>query len=359
MPERASFERQEARRHRRLQCAVGAILIDAAGLHVRMSGRLDKAQHWGEASVTALEQRAPMRARLAQEQGAQPGFQRRPGGAVVLRLRVYVRKAELIEQHRVELRLKRANGDILSVGAGEDVVERRVVERARRVEHSDGAGGKRDAAEARSDIGDRTIDHATLAAAPGGKDGGDYAEGEAEGAASVAENGRRDARRLTVASGERQDTAERKIVEVVARDLRKRTVLPPTRHAAINQSRIALGAFRRREPKTLHNARPIALDQHVGRLYQSQRFLELFGTLQIEGDNPLSPPQGTFGQRPVRIAQRGLVGAYDRDNLGAEIGEHAAGKWTGADPLELYHLQTCKRMHRERPPRDDCTLSRD
>src|SRR6202042_889552 len=123
MPERASFERQEARRHRRLQCAVGAILIDAASLHVRMSRRLDEAQHWGEAGVAALEQRAPMCAWLAQEQGAQPRFQRRPSGAVVLRLRVDVRKTELIEQHRVELRLERANGGILSAGTGEDGVE--------------------------------------------------------------------------------------------------------------------------------------------------------------------------------------------------------------------------------------------
>src|SRR5580704_2221662 len=350
MPERASFERQEARRHRRLQCAVGAILIDAASLHVWMSGRLDEAQHWGEASVVALEQGAPMCARPAQERGAQPRFQRRPSGAVVLRLRVDVRKAELIEQYRVELRLERANGDIPSVGAGVDVVERRVVERARRVEHSDGAGGKRDAAEARSDIDDRTIDHATVAAAPGGKDGGDYAEGEAEGAASIAKDRWRGDRRLSVTGGERQDSAERKIVEVVAHDLRERTVLPPAGHAAIDQSRIALGAFRGTEPKTLHNAWPIALDQHVGRLYQRQRFLELFGALQIESDNPLSAPQGTFGQWPVRIAERGLVGTYDRDNLGAEIGEHAAGERTWADPLELDHLQTCKRMHRERPP---------
>ena len=192
--------------------------------------------------------------------------------------------------------------------------------------------------------------HATLAAAPGGEDSSDHPEGEAERAASVAENCRRDARRLTVAGGERQDSAERKIVEVVARDLRERTVLPPAGHAAINQSRIALGAVGGTEPKTLHNAWPIALDQRVGRLDQRQRFLERFGTLQIEGDNPFSPPQRTLGERPVRIAERSLVRADDRDNLGAEIGEHAAGERTWADPLELDHLQTCKRMHRERLP---------
>src|ERR1700722_19837754 len=214
MPERASFERQEAWRDRRLQCAVGAILIDAASLHVRMSCRFGEAQHWCKASVAALEQRAPMRARLAQEQGAQPCLQRRPGGAMVLRLRVDVRKAELIEQHRVELRLERANGNVLSICAGVDVVEKRGVERARRGEHSARAGGKRDAAEARGDIGDRTIDRATLAAVPGCEDGGDYPEGEAERAASVAENCRRDARRLTVAGGGGQNSDPATKVEV-------------------------------------------------------------------------------------------------------------------------------------------------
>jgi len=46
-----------------------------------------------------------------------------------------------------------------------------------------------------------------------------------------------------------------------------------------------------------------------------------------------------------------LLGRTTCDNLGAEIGEHAAGERTRADPLELDHLQTCKRMHREPPPR--------
>ena len=136
----------------------------------------------------------------------------------------------------------------------------------------------------------------------------------------------------------------------MARDLCERTVLPPAGHAAINQPRIALGAVGRAEPKTLHDARPIAFDQRIGGLNQRQRCFELVGTLQIEGDNPFSPPQWTFRQGPVGIAERGFAGARDRDNFGAEIGKHAACKRTWADPLELDHLQTCKRMHRERSP---------
>ena len=54
-----------------------------------------------------------------------------------------------------------------------------------------------------------------------------------------------DDRRLPVAGGERQEAAERQIIEVVGRDLSERTVLPPAGHAPINEARIALGAFAR------------------------------------------------------------------------------------------------------------------
>ena len=101
----------------------------------------------------------------------------------------------------------------------------------------------------------------------------------------------------------------------------ERTLLPPARHTPINEARVALGAFRGAEAKTLHNAWPIALDQRIGRLDQRQRFLELFGPLLIKGDSPLSPPQRTFRQRPVGIAELSFARADDRDNVGAEIGQ--------------------------------------
>ena len=136
----------------------------------------------------------------------------------------------------------------------------------------------------------------------------------------------------------------------MGRDLSKRTVLPPASHAPIDQPRIPFGAFRRAEAKTLHHARPIALDQGVGRLDQRQRFCDRFRKLQIKGNNSLSPAQGTVGERPLRIAELGFVRADDGDHLGAEIRQHAAGQRTWTDPLELDHLQACKRTHHALPP---------
>src|ERR1700733_12901368 len=64
-PRVGSAERQEPRRAGRLQLAVRSTPIDASRRIVRMGRSLCKAQHWGKARIAALEQRAPMRARLA------------------------------------------------------------------------------------------------------------------------------------------------------------------------------------------------------------------------------------------------------------------------------------------------------
>jgi hypothetical protein len=197
----------------------------------------------------------------------------------------------------------------------------------------------------RGHVENRAIDHASLAASSGGEDSSDHAKGEAQRAASVAKDGRWGDWRLSIAGGERQEAAESQIIEIVGGDLGERTVLPPACHAPIDEARIALGAFPWAEAKALHHARPIALDQRVSRLDQDQGFRDGFGELQIEGDDPLAAPQRTLGQRPVGIAERRLVRADDCDDLRAQIREHATGKWTGPDPLELDNLQPCKRTH--------------
>ncbi len=125
----------------------------------------------------------------------------------------------------------------------------------------------------------------------------------------------------------------------------QRAVLSPAGHASVDESRVALGAFRRTEAKALHHARTIALDQRVGCLDQRQRVFDRFGALEIEGDNALSPPQRTFGERPVGIAELGLVRADDCNDLRAEIGQHTSGERTRTDPLELDNFQSCKRTH--------------
>ena len=207
--------------------------------------------------------------------------------------------------------------------------------RLRRVQNPAGARPERDAAQARDDVDDRTVDHAALAAAPGGEHRAHDAEGEAERPAPVAEDRRRRDRRLAPARGERQHAAQREIVEIVARGLGERAVLPPAGHAAIDEPRIALRAFGGAEPQALHHARPIALDQRVGRLDERHRLLGRFRELEVEDDDPLAAAQGIVGESAVRIAERRLDRATDRDNLGAEVCEHAAGERPRTDALEL------------------------
>ncbi len=132
--------------------------------------------------------------------------------------------------------------------------------------------------------------------------------------------------------------------------MRKRTVLPPAGHAAIDEPRIAPGAVGGAKAQALHHARPIALDQRVGRLDQRQRLGESLRALEIEGRDPLAAPERSFQERPIGIAESRLVRADDRDNLGAEIGEHAAGERTRTNALELDHLQTCKRTQHAKLP---------
>ena len=137
----------------------------------------------------------------------------------------------------------------------------------------------------------------------------------------------------------------------MARGLRQRTVLPPAGHAAVDEPRIAPRAFGGAEAKALHDPRPIALDQRVSRLDQAQRLLDRFRALEIEGDHPFSPPKGLVGERALRTADGRLVGADDRDNLGAEVGEHAAGERPWADALELDDVQARKRTNHCRAPK--------
>ena len=68
---------------------------------------------------------------------------------------------------------------------------------------------------------------------------------------------------------------------------------------------------------------------------QPQRLLDRLRTLEVERDDALAAPQRVLASGRFGIADRRLVGPDDRGDLGAMIGEHAAGQGPGADALEL------------------------
>ena len=74
-------------------------------------------QHRREAGVGALEERAPLVARLRRGRSRRAAPHRRPGGAVHAGREAVVAEARALEQLGVELRLDRADRDVLAVGA--------------------------------------------------------------------------------------------------------------------------------------------------------------------------------------------------------------------------------------------------
>ena len=136
--------------------------------------------------------------------------------------------------------------------------------------------------------------------------------------------------------GERQRAGQREIVEIVAGGLRQRPVLSPAGHAAVDEPRIALGAVGRPEAEPLHHAGPVALDQRVGGSISAIASSTPPGCLRSIVDDALSAPQRVLRRRRGRDCRAcALFGRTIGDDLGAVVGEHAAGERTRADALEF------------------------
>ena len=195
------------------------------------------------------------------------------------------------------------------------------------------------------DIDDCAVHDCAFAGSARGENSGNDAEGEPQRAAGVAENGRGRDRLGARTLGQRQNAAQRQIVEIMARRLRQRPILPPAGHPAVDEPRIAFRAIGGAETEPLHHARPVALDQRVGGLDQRHRLLDRLGPLEVERDDPLAAPQRQIRVREVEVVEPRLVRADDRDHFRALVGQHAAGERPRADALELDDFQTGQRTH--------------
>ena len=89
-------------------------------------------------------------------------------------------------------------------------------------------------------------------------------------AAEVADEVQRQHRPVAGPADRVQGAGERDVVDVVAGVPRQRPVLAPAGHPAVDQPRVAGVAVGRPDPEALGDARPVALDQHVRVLDQTQ-----------------------------------------------------------------------------------------
>ena len=122
----------------------------------------------------------------------------------------------------------------------------------------------------------------------------------------------------------------------MAGGLRQRAFLAPAGHAAIDQARIARLHHVGPEPEPLHHAGPKAFDQRIGIGQQVEHLRHRGLVLEVELDDLASAP---------RHRLHVLLGAdaIERHHLRAHVGQHHAGKGTGADAGEFDDAETCQR----------------
>ncbi|MNV77007.1 hypothetical protein D3C71_1703970 [compost metagenome] len=95
--------------------------------------------------------------------------------------------------------------------------------------------------------------------------------------------------------------------------LRHRTGLTPTRHASVDQARIACRAHAGTQTQALHHAGAHSFDQRVGILDELQDQLAALGGLEIGDHRALAPVEQCRRRVRCRIA-------LDRDDVGTEVG---------------------------------------
>ena len=135
--------------------------------------------------------------------------------------------------------------------------------------------------------------------------------------------------------------AERDVVDVVARGVGHRTVLPPAGHAAVDETRVAGEALVGAEAEALGDAGAEALDQRVRRLHEPQHGLHAVGVLQVDPDRSAVAVEHRHAARVEARSDR--LRAVDAHDVRAHVGEQHRRERSGADPDELDDRHTLQR----------------
>ena len=334
--------RRRARKARRW-CGLGdAVAGDErfARGHVRMLGGFLHGQDRREADVGAFHDLAPFVAALGLEHLDQFFFQRRPGVAIEMRVEAGFRQARALAQQRVELRFDRADRDELAAGAFIDAVKMRAAVEEIGLALIGPASRRRHVEEHRHQrrraVAHRGVDHLALAGFLRFQQRGEHADHEIERAAAEIADQIERRHRLFLGADRGERTGHRDIIDVMAGGLRQRAFLAPSGHAAVNQARIARQHHVWPETEPLHHAGTKAFDQRVGIGQEIQHLRDRRLVLEVEFDH-LPPTPGHRFQ--IFLG----ADAIERHHFRAHVGQHHAGKRTGADAGEFDDAKTCQR----------------
>src|SRR5579872_109020 len=227
-------------------CGLGGAVAVDEGLsrrHVGMSRGFREGEYRREADIAAFHDAAPFLAGLGLEYVRQFLPQRRPSGALHLGVERLIRQAGELPKQRVELRFDRSDGNEMATGASIDAVKMRppIEEIAFTVLGPAAGRGKieKHRHQRGRAVAHRRIHHLTLAGFARLQQSGEDTNHEIKrAAAEIADQIQR--RHRPFRRADRGECAgEGDVVDVVTGGLRKRAVLSPSGHAAINQPRIS------------------------------------------------------------------------------------------------------------------------
>ncbi|EED99760.1 hypothetical protein BURMUCGD1_1782 [Burkholderia multivorans CGD1] len=154
--------------------------------------------------------------------------------------------------------------------------------------------------------------------------------------AIVADKVQRRNRSTTSGADCRQRARQRNVVDVVAGGWRKRAVLPPPRHATVNEAGIKRATDVGTDPEPFHDTRPVAFQDNVCRCHQLQRGRPVTLFLEVQRDDA----SATHGDIPgIELHAR----AGKMYHVGTHIGEQHRAERYGADGTEFQHLHARQR----------------
>ena len=148
-----------------------------------------------------------------------------------------------------------------------------------------------------------------------------------------------------------QRARQGEIVDVVARLLRHRSLLPPARHPCVDQRRglIAMADIRT-EPEPFHHRSGETLSIRASAFAtRSSTADDRLRLLEVERNRTLVTIVEVEARRLVRLDAR-LGDAVDPQHVGAEVAQQRSGERRGADPAHLDDAKAIQRSRHDQVP---------
>ena len=142
-------------------------------------------------------------------------------------------------------------------------------------------------------------------------------------------------------AAEQEHAGNRRVVDVVAGAVAKRSILAITADAAEHDPRVHLAQRGKPDAESIHHSRSEALDDHVGGRGKAEKCLTPHGILEIDRERALVAVERVEHRRvliherrhPAQVVTAG--GVLDLDDVGAEVGQEHSAEWPREQPGQI------------------------